>query len=117
MLAAKVLDCVVLVKEVAFANDLVTENAHVCPLEACEFEFTLGNLPGWLLAEKCYGSIGEVAFGGPEVEMVQALVNATKGGSRRGNPAFVDSGVDDIDKAFVADVFVCGAREAWFSPS
>ena len=51
VLAAEVQDGVVLVKKVAFTYNLVAENAHVGSLEACELEFTLGNLPGWILTE------------------------------------------------------------------
>ena len=51
VLAAEVQDGVVLVKEIAFTYNLVSENAHVGSLEACELEFTLGNLPGWILTE------------------------------------------------------------------
>jgi len=38
--------------------------------------------------------------------MIQALVDAAQGGCRGGNPALVDAGIDDIDQALVADVFV-----------
>ena len=49
--------------------------------------------------------------------MIQALVYAAQGGCRGRNPAFVDTGVDDIDQAFVADVFVGGSRKHSFLPA
>ena len=49
--------------------------------------------------------------------MIQALVDAAQGGCRGGNPAFVDTGVDDIDQALVADVFVGGSGEHGFLPT
>ena len=51
VLAAEVQDGVVLIKEIAFTDGLVAEDAHIGSLEACKLEFTLGNLPGWILAE------------------------------------------------------------------
>ena len=47
--------------------------------------------------------------------MIQALVDAAQGGCRGGNSAFVDTGVDDIDQAFVTDVFVGCAGSMVFS--
>ena len=49
--------------------------------------------------------------------MIQALVYAAQGGCRGRNPAFVDTGVDDIDQAFVTDVFVGGSRKHSFLPA
>ena len=49
--------------------------------------------------------------------MIQALVYAAQGGCRGRNSAFVDTGVDDIDQAFVADVFVGCAGEHGFLPA
>ena len=49
--------------------------------------------------------------------MIQALVYAAQGGCRGRNSAFVDTGVDDIDQAFVTDVFVGCAGEHGFLPA
>ena len=49
--------------------------------------------------------------------MIQALVYAAQGGCRGRNPAFVDTGVDDIDQALVADVFVGGSGKHGFLPT
>ena len=51
VLATEVQDGIVLVKEIACADGLVTEHAHVGSLEACQLEFTLGDYPAWIFAE------------------------------------------------------------------
>ena len=76
MFFAEVQYSIVLVEEVAFTDGLVTENAHVCSLEACQLELALGNLAGWILAEKGYSGIGQVAFCSAKVEVIQSLVYA-----------------------------------------